>query len=141
MERMNYRGLRNPLLFFLSLILLFATYSCNKRSGPPRLLVFSKTAAFYHGSIPAGNAALIKLATENGYDIDTTNNAEWFNEDSLKHYSAVIFFSSTDEVPNHYQEPAFERYNQAGGGFVGTHAASDQKYEWRRTVERRGGKE
>src|SRR3546814_1488180 len=114
MERMNYRGLRNPLLFFLSLILLFATYSCNKRSGPPRLLVFSKTEAFYHGSIPAGNAALIKLATENGYAIDTTTNAEWFNEDSLKNYSAVIFFSTTGDVLNHYPEAAFERYIQAG---------------------------
>ena len=130
MERTNHRGLRKPLLFFLSVILLSATYSCNKRSGAPRLLVFSKTAAFYHQSIPAGNTALIKLATENGYAIDTTTNAEWFNDDSLKNYSAVIFLSTTGDVLNHYQEAAFERYIQAGGGFVGIHAASDTEYDW-----------
>lgn len=115
---------------FLSLILFAVVSSCNKRSGNPRVLVFSKTAAFYHESIPTGNAALIKLAGENGFDIDTTTNAEWFNEDTLKNYSAVVFLSTTGDVLNHYQEAAFERYIQAGGGFVGIHAASDTEYDW-----------
>lgn len=130
MERIIYLGVKKPLLFVLSVILLFGAYSCNKRSGQPRLLVFSKTAAFYHESIPIGNTALIKLAAENGYAIDTTTNAEWFNDDSLKNYSAVIFLSTTGNVLNHYQEAAFERYIQAGGGFVGIHAASDTEYDW-----------
>src|SRR5690606_6527441 len=128
MERIVRRGVEKPLLFFLSLTLLFAAYSCNKRSGKPRLLVFSKTAAFYHESIPAGHEAPIKLDAENGYAMHTTTNAEWFNEDSLKNYSAVIFLSTTGDVLNHYQEAAFERYIQAGGGFVGIHAASDTEY-------------
>ena len=29
-----------------------------------------------------------------------------------------------------YQENAFERYIQAGGGFVGIHAATDAEYQW-----------
>lgn len=119
-----------PFFLFLSLILFVVAISCNKRSGNPRVLVFSKTAAFYHESIPVGNEALIKLAKENGFDIDTTTNAEWFNEDTLKNYSAVVFLSTTGDVLNHYQEAAFERYIQAGGGFVGIHAASDTEYDW-----------
>lgn len=115
---------------FLLLIAIVGITSCNKRSGKPKLLVFSKTAAFYHESIPAGSAALIKLAEEHGFDIDTTTNAEWFNEDTLANYSAVIFLSTTGDVLNHYQEVAFERYIQAGGGFVGIHAASDTEYDW-----------
>jgi len=130
MERIIHRRITKSLAFFLSAILLFSVYSCNKRSGKPRLLVFSKTAAFYHESIPTGNTALIKLASENGYDIDTTTNADWFNEDTLRKYSAVIFLSTTGDVLNHYQEAAFERYIQAGGGFVGIHAASDTEYDW-----------
>lgn len=116
--------------FLLSALILVGISSCNKRSGKPRILVFSKTAAFYHESIPTGNKALIKLAEENGFEIDTTTNAEWFNEDSLEKYSAVIFLSTTGDVLNHYQEVAFERYIQAGGGYVGVHAASDTEYDW-----------
>ncbi|HWL00106.1 MAG TPA: ThuA domain-containing protein, partial [Parapedobacter sp.] len=75
-------------------------------------MVFSKTAAFYHESIPAGNKALIKLGTEHGFDVDTTTNAEWFNEDTLANYSAVVFLSTTGDVLNYRQEVAFERYIQ-----------------------------
>ena len=120
---------KSLLLYLLPILFVFVN-SCDKRSGNPRILVFSKTAAFYHESIPTGNEALIKLAGENGFDIDTTTNAEWFNEDTLKNYSAVVFLSTTGDVLDHYQEAAFERYIQAGGGFVGIHAASDTEYAW-----------
>ena len=119
--------------FFL-LILTFTLssfYSCkNKREGNPRVLVFSKTSGFYHESIAAGNEAFLKLGLENNIRIDTTTNAEWFIEDSLKNYSAVVFLNTTGDVLNHYQEADFERYIQAGGGFVGIHAAADTEYGW-----------
>ena len=124
------RNITKSFFFFCVLILLITVHSCNKRSGKPRILVFSKTVAFYHESIPAGNQALIKLGQENGFDVDTTTNAEWFNEDSLKKYSAVVFLSTTGDVLDYRQEAAFERYIQAGGGFVGIHAASDTEYDW-----------
>ncbi|MBK1439092.1 ThuA domain-containing protein [Parapedobacter sp. ISTM3] len=130
MKRLSLLASTKSFLLILPLAALFVLNACNKRSGKPRILVFSKTAAFYHESIPAGNEALIKLAAENGYDIDTTTNAEWFNEDSLKNYSAVVFLNTSGDVLNHYQEVAFERYIQAGGGFVGIHAASDAEYDW-----------
>lgn len=120
-----------PILFLLIAALFFAVFSsCNKRSGKPRLLVFSKTAAFHHESIPVGNDALLKLAAENGYDVDTTTDASWFNHDSLDRYAAVIFLHTTGDVLNHHQEVAFERYIQAGGGYVGIHAAADTEYDW-----------
>ena len=34
------------------------------------------------------------------------------------------------DLLNQYQEAAFERYIQAGGGFLGIHAASDAEYDW-----------
>ena len=52
------------------------------------MLVFSKTAGFVHNSIPEGIAAIQKLGAENGFDVDTTKNAAWFQEDSLKKYAA-----------------------------------------------------
>lgn len=41
-----------------------------------------------------------------------------------------LFLSTTGDVLNHYQEAAFERYIQSGGGFAGIHAATDGEYDW-----------
>ena len=115
----------STLLFFL-----FFTSCQNKRSGKPRILVFSKTAGYEHASIPTGIAALQKLGQQNGFEVDTTTNPGYFQEDSLKKYAAVVFLSTTGNVLNQYQEVAFERYIQSGGGFVGVHAATDTEYDW-----------
>lgn len=106
--------------------------SCSKkREGNPRILVFSKTAGFVHSSIPAGIAAIQKIGEQNGFQVDTTKNAAYFHEDSLQNYSAVIFLNTTGNVLDYRQEAAFERYIQAGGGFVGVHSATDTEYDWR----------
>ena len=109
-------------------LLLFA--SCSKKSGDPRILVFTKTAAYHHESIPEGIRAIQQLGAANQIKIDTTTNAAYFTEDSLANYSAVVFLSTTGDVLNHFQEADFERYIQAGGGYVGIHAATDTEYDW-----------
>lgn len=110
---------------------LFLFSSCsNERPDDPKILVFSKTAGFQHQSIPDGIEAIRQLGTENGFEVDTTTNAAKFTEDSLAQYSAVVFLSTTGDVLNHYQEADFERYIQAGGGYVGIHAAADTEYHW-----------
>ncbi|HEX8038641.1 MAG TPA: ThuA domain-containing protein, partial [Chryseosolibacter sp.] len=120
------------ILFLLAVSAAVVLTSCShKRQGKPRVLVFSKTAGFVHSSIPAGVAAVQKLGAQNGFDVDTTKNAAYFQEDSLKKYAAVIFLSTTGNVLDYRQEAAFERYIQAGGGFVGVHAATDTEYDWR----------
>ncbi len=96
----------------------------------PRILVFAKTKGWYHTSIPSGMAAIQKLGRENNFQVDTTKNAAYFVEDSLKHYSAVVFLSTTQNVLDPDQQVAFERYIQAGGGYVGIHAAADTEYNW-----------
>ena len=115
----------------LAALLSLIVISCKqKRSGKAKVLVFSKTAGYRHSAIGVGKAAIIKLGQENNFDVDTTENADWFNEDTLKKYSTVIFLSTTENVLNYRQEAAFERYIQAGGGFVGIHAATDTEYDW-----------
>ena len=96
----------------------------------PRILVFSKTKGFYHQSIPAGTVAIQKLGQEANFRVDTTKNAAYFTQDSLKNYSAVVFLSTTGNVLDPDQQVAFERYIQAGGGFMGIHAATDTEYNW-----------
>ena len=117
----------------ICLAFLASTFiSCKQtRPGKPKVLVFSKTAGYRHGSIAAGKTALIKLGQENGFDVDTTEDAGYFTEASLKQYSAVIFLNTTGNVLDHYQEAAFERYIQAGGGFVGIHSVVGTERNWK----------
>jgi cytochrome c len=120
-----------PKYLLVLLIIPFLFFSCNnKRSGDPKVLIFSKTAGFYHESIPDGIAAIMKLGEENGFSVDTTTNSALINEENLQQYAAVIWLSTTGDVLNHYQEADFERYIQAGGGYVGIHAATDTEYHW-----------
>ncbi|MEX6686576.1 ThuA domain-containing protein [Danxiaibacter flavus] len=124
--------MKNILRFSFAILVVSALLlGCSqKRSGNPRILVFTKTAGFHHSSIPAGVKAIQQLAAENKFDVDTTSDAEMFTEDTLKKYSAVVFLSTTGNLLTSYQEADFERYIQAGGGYVGIHAASDAEYDW-----------
>lgn len=122
--------MKKNFLFSLVIVCITLTVACNKRDGNPRILVFSKTAGFHHESIPKGIEAIKKLGAENNFDVDTTTNSALFNEDSLAKYAAVVFLSTTGPLFTPNERVAFERYIQAGGGFVGIHGASDAEYDW-----------
>lgn len=119
--------LRTLLLTLLGSLCLGSLIAQNT---PKRILVFSKTVGYRHASIPKGKATLFKMGKENGFQVDTTENSALFTEVNLKKYSAVVFLSTTGDVLNDQQQVAFERYIQAGGGYVGIHAATDTEYEW-----------
>jgi len=97
---------------------------------PFDVLVFSKTAGFRHGSIPAGIAAIQQLGADNGFEVTATEDAGAFTDDNLAQYDAVVWLSTTGDVLNADQQAAFERYIQDGGGYAGIHAASDTEYDW-----------
>ena len=121
-------------LIFLNILLLFSSCSSadksEARANGKQILVFYKTAGFYHNSIPAGLAALQKLGRENNFRVDTSNKAENFTPANLKNYAAVVFLNTTQDVLNDEQQLAFENYIKSGKGFVGIHAASDTEYDW-----------
>ena len=96
----------------------------------PRILVFSSTKGFRHKSIDSGKPALLKIGSEKNWIVDTTEDASVFTEANLKQYSAVIFLNTTGNVLNEEQQAAFQKYIQAGNGFVGIHAAADTEYDW-----------
>src|SRR4029078_1004932 len=119
------------LFSLLSCILLTSCKdeSTGSKSGK-RVLVFSKTNGFRHSSIPNGKTAIQKLGKENDFDVDVTEDSLAFTEDNLKKYAAVVFLNTTGNVLSYKQEAAFERFIQAGGGFVGIHSATDTEYDW-----------
>ena len=133
---MNLFRFASP-LFLCCALLLLALTGCGSGSGsdtaaaaPAQLLVFSKTGGFRHASIEAGQAAIEKLAAEHGYGVTLTEDADRFRTDTLSKYRAVVFLSTTGDVLNPAQQEAFERYIQAGGGYMGIHAAADTEYDW-----------
>jgi cytochrome c len=115
---------------YLSIILLFCLLlSCGEKESP-RVLVFSKTKGYRHESIGVGKLALIELGKKNQFEVDTTENSDFFNEENLKRYRAVIFLNTTMDVLDPVQQTEFKRFIEAGGGFMGIHAAADTEYEW-----------
>jgi cytochrome c len=97
-----------------------------------RILIFSKTApgAYRHASIKPGKVAIKKLCEANGITADTTENADFFTDETLKKYSALVFLSSNQDVFNTEQEAALQRYIWAGGGLAGIHNATGTERNW-----------
>jgi glucose/arabinose dehydrogenase/cytochrome c551/c552/type 1 glutamine amidotransferase len=110
--------------------IVFGVFAYFRQKDVPKVLVFSKTKGFRHSSIPQGIAAIQKLGQEHNFTVDTTENAGRFTEDNLKQYATVVFLNTTGDVLNPVQQADFERYIQAGGGYVGVHAATDTEYGW-----------
>lgn len=104
-----------------------------------QVLVFTKTDDYRHDSIGAGVAALESLGQGNGFSVQRTEQSGDFNDAALAQYDVVVFLSTTRDVLNGEQEASFERYIQAGGGWVGIHAAADTEYDWAWYGELLGG--
>jgi len=94
------------------------------------ILIFSKTAGWRHKSIEVGVEALTKLADENNWSSESSEDSSIFTDQKLKQFSAVVFLNTTGDIFNESQQLALERYIQAGGGFVGIHAATDTEHDW-----------
>ncbi|MDH4187885.1 MAG: ThuA domain-containing protein, partial [Nitrospira sp.] len=95
-----------------------------------KILLFWKTDVAFHGSIPDAIRAIRELAQENKIDADATADAHWLTDQVLAQYKAVVFLSTQGDILNSEQKSAFERYIQAGGGFVGIHSAADTEHSW-----------
>jgi len=122
-------GLRKATFWGLLLAIAAGIFSCTPERRA-NVLVFSKTEGYRHESIEAGIAALKKMAAEKGFDASFTEDSEAFSSANLEQYQAVVFLNTTDDVLNAGQQDAFERFIQAGGGYVGIHSATDTEYDW-----------
>jgi cytochrome c len=127
-----FKKMKKPFWWLLATLLLgSAVPGCfMKQKDPVRVLVFSRTMGFRHNSIPDGVQMIRGIGQQLSFEVDTTEDASKFTEENLKRYAAVVFMSTTGNVLNRSQQNDFERYIQAGGNFVGIHAATDTEYDW-----------
>ncbi|MFC5213394.1 ThuA domain-containing protein [Streptomyces coerulescens] len=93
---------------------------------PVRLLVHTRTTAYRHASIPAGVEALRTLGD---LEVDHTEDPRAL-EEPLDAYAAVVFLSTSGEILTPAGRERLAAYVEAGGGFVGVHAAACTEYDW-----------
>jgi len=122
-------------------MLIVVLGGCGGQTAPPApvgeqvrdgfaVLVFTRTTGFRHASIDDGVAAIRRLGASHGFAVDATEDPEQFRDVVLRRYRAVVFVSSTGEPLGPPQKAALERWVEAGGGWVGVHAAADAFYDW-----------
>lgn len=116
-------------IFFLFTLIILINYSCSPNE-TNQILVFSKTEGFRHESIEAGIEMFQKLGEELQITVTASEDASIMTEKNLKNYDIVVFLSTTGDIMDESQQYEFKRYMQAGGNFLGIHAAADTEYDW-----------
>ena len=113
-SRRSYLAVATAAVLLLLLVSLApATADRSRGDGHKRFsaLIFSKTAAFRHTEcIPQGTVAIAQMAARRGFEVDATENAAAFTDETLAKYDVVIFLCTTGDVLNADQQGAFERY-------------------------------
>ncbi|MFD5815874.1 ThuA domain-containing protein [Streptomyces sp. NPDC127038] len=94
-----------------------------------RVLVYTRTTGYRHDSIPAAVGAVRALGREHGFEADATEDPAVL-EASLDPYAAVVFLSTSGEVLTPRGRDRLAAHVEAGGGFVGVHAAACTEYDW-----------
>ena len=124
--------MRNRLAILMGLMLLFnLSIEAKETRKKSKVLVFSLTTSFRHKSINDGIYAITKLATENNFEVDTSESVASFTKENLSKYKTLIFLNPTgSNVFTEQQKQALKEYINNGGGLVGIHAATDFCFEW-----------
>ncbi|MEV6180196.1 ThuA domain-containing protein [Streptomyces sp. NPDC052016] len=91
-----------------------------------RLLVYTRTTAYRHDSIPDAVTAVRELGA---HTVDHTEDPAAL-EAPLDGYAAVVFLSTSGEVLTPDGRARLARYVEEGGGFAGIHAAACTEYDW-----------
>ncbi|MEM6320905.1 MAG: ThuA domain-containing protein [Bacteroidota bacterium] len=97
-----------------------------------RVLVYTKNGKGYvHDNIPNSIVALQKLGKKYEFQVETSDDPVVMTEENLQKYDALIFSNTNNELfDTDAQRLAFQRYIQAGGGFVGIHSACGSERQW-----------
>ena len=95
-----------------------------------RVLVFTRTAGFTHGSISDGVALVETLGAAGNFAVETSAELSAIETVNLARFDVVVFMSTTGDVLDAEAESALRGYVEGGGGWVGVHAATDAEYGW-----------
>lgn len=126
---MAKRSLCSIVIIIAILLSHSLAFSNPSRDDNLKVLVFTKTEGFRHGSIEAGVEAIKKLGSQHGFSVQDTEDSAVFSDD-LGGFDAIILLNTTGDFLNASEQRQLKHFVQAGGGVVGLHAAADAEYEW-----------
>ena len=115
-----------------------------------KVLIFTKTNGFRHGSIATAVIALTQLGEKTGaYTATHSEDEAMFEPDTLKSFDAVFMINTTGDIFRSKKNPDKEReerlkqslvdFVEGGGGLAGTHSATDTYKNWKEYNEMMGG--
>lgn len=116
---------------------------------PRKILIYSKTAGFRHGSIPVGIKAITMMGDKTGaYTALATEDESMFEPAKLKAFDAVLMLNTTGDClrpadKNKDREEmlkkSLEDFVASGKGLIGTHSATDTYHGWKAYNQMMGG--
>jgi type 1 glutamine amidotransferase len=123
-----------------------------------KVLIFTKTNGFRHGSIPVAVKSLTMLGEKTGaYTATHSEDDAMFEPDTLKQFDAVFMINTTGELfrPSKLPDNEAERkavlereerlkqslidFVKSGKGLCGTHSATDTYKDWKEYNDMMGG--
>jgi hypothetical protein len=124
-----------------------------KPKQPRKVLIFSKTAGFRHGSIPVGAKAITMMGDKTGaYTAHHTEDEAFFEPAKLKAFDAVFMLNTTGEClrpKSDKKDEALKReemlkkslvdFVASGKGLIGVHSATDTYKNWKDYNQMMGG--
>jgi type 1 glutamine amidotransferase len=101
-------------------------------NSPLRVLSFTKTNSFRHDDGIAGVRILFdRLAEKRDWAVFHSENSALFDAEHLARFDVVVFANASGDTLSDEQDLAFQTWLEAGGGWVGIHAAGDGSHqEW-----------
>ena len=122
--------------FIILVLLVLCILSANAQDN--KVLVFTRQAmtfdgkhGFIHNNTQAAVDTLKKLAAENGFFVDVTEDPAAFTDANLKKYKVLVFSNTNNQVlDSEAQQAALQTFIRNGGGFVGIHIATGSMRNW-----------
>jgi type 1 glutamine amidotransferase len=107
----------------LSLLILLAFLQAGADAQPFRVLVVASRAHDHLKMIAAARPFLEKMAAENDFALDFTDDTSQINPANLAHYQVFVMLHLAPFDMSYSQQEALQQFVEQGKGWVGIHAA------------------
>jgi type 1 glutamine amidotransferase len=110
-------------------LLLFCSLAA--AGAPKRVLYFTHSAGFVHGSLGTSCEVLKDLGSRTGeFDVVCSEDLALISADGLREFDILYFFTSGELELNDRQKADLLNFVREGKGFGGAHSATDTLYNW-----------